>query len=119
MKASDIRSQKIEDVVKLLDEKQSELSDLQFAIKFSGDTNIAKRRVLRKEIARIQTVLSEKRIAGEIVEKKAEQSEVPTQAKKSTKESGKPEKAKKEVKEAKPKANTRAGASKTSKSLKK
>jgi ribosomal protein L29 len=60
MKTQEFREKKTEELQKLLTEKQTELQELKFAIKFSGETNVGKRKVLRKEIARISTILNEK-----------------------------------------------------------
>jgi ribosomal protein L29 len=59
----DIREKKNEDLSKLLTEKEGALKDFRFGISGSKTRNVREGRALRKDIARIKTVFSERKNA--------------------------------------------------------
>lgn len=59
MKTADIRKKKPEDRAKLLAELESELRAFRFGMSGSHTKNVRKARALRKDIARLKTVMHE------------------------------------------------------------
>ena len=65
MKAAELRKMKIEELRKKADELKMELLKLRFQQKISGLDNPMAIRNLRKDIARVLTVIREKELRGE------------------------------------------------------
>ncbi len=65
MKAAELRKMKIEELRKKVDELKMELLKLRFQQKISGLDNPMAIRNLRKDIARVLTVIREKELRGE------------------------------------------------------
>lgn len=65
MKASELRKLKIEELRKKADELKMELLKLRFQQRISGLDNPMAIRNLRKDIARVLTVIREKELRGE------------------------------------------------------
>ncbi len=65
MKAAELRKMKIEELKKKADELKMELLKLRFQQKISGLDNPMAIRNLRKDIARVLTVIREKELRGE------------------------------------------------------
>ncbi len=65
MKASELRQLTKEELEKKLDEMKKELLKLRFQQKISGLENPMAIRKLRKDIARVLTVLKEKEVASD------------------------------------------------------
>ncbi len=59
MKIKEIRKKSKEDVLKMLKEKQKRLYDIRFASAESDSKNVKEVANLRKDIARIKTILNE------------------------------------------------------------
>ena len=59
----DMRDKKPEDLMKLLTEKRELLKNFRFGISGSKTRNVREGRGLKRDIARIQTTLAEKRTA--------------------------------------------------------
>jgi len=66
MKAEELRKLKVEELKKKADELKMELLKLRFQQKISGLDNPMAIRNLRKDIARVLTVLREKELRGEV-----------------------------------------------------
>ncbi|MCF7845358.1 MAG: 50S ribosomal protein L29 [Candidatus Pacebacteria bacterium] len=60
MKVQEIRKKTREELVKILDEKIKKLNEVRFSEKIGRPKNVKERASLRKEIARIKTILNEK-----------------------------------------------------------
>lgn len=60
MKTKDLRNQSKTELKKRLDKKTSELSELIFDIRVGQESDYAKKLKVRKEVARIKTLLNEK-----------------------------------------------------------
>ncbi|WP_457599871.1 50S ribosomal protein L29 [Hydrogenivirga sp.] len=65
MKAAELRKLKVEELKKKADELKMELLKLKFQQKISGLDNPMAVRNLRKDIARVLTVIREKELRGE------------------------------------------------------
>ncbi len=65
MKAAELRKMKIEELRKKADELKMELLKLRFKQKISGLDNPMAIRKLRRDIARVLTVIREKELRGE------------------------------------------------------
>lgn len=65
MKAAELRKMKIEELRKKVDEMKMELLRLRFQQKISGLDNPMAIRNLRRDIARVLTVIREKELRGE------------------------------------------------------
>ena len=65
MKAAELRKMKIEELKKKADELKMELLKLRFKQKISGLDNPMAIRKLRRDIARVLTVIREKELRGE------------------------------------------------------
>lgn len=63
MKIRDIREIKTPELIKQIEEERKNLTDLKFAHQLKQLTNTAKLRTVRKDIARMLTVLRERQIA--------------------------------------------------------
>jgi ribosomal protein L29 len=70
MNPEDLRNKKREELEKLLADKKAELHKTQFAIKSAEESNVLKKRFIRREIAQIQTVLNEQEINAVLEESK-------------------------------------------------
>jgi large subunit ribosomal protein L29 len=63
MKIQDIREIKTPELIKQIEEERKNLTDLKFAHQLKQLTNTSKLRILKKDIARMLTVLKERTIA--------------------------------------------------------
>lgn len=63
MKIQDIREIKTPELVKQLEEEKKNLTDLKFAHQLKQLTNTSKLKALKKDIARMMTVLNERKTA--------------------------------------------------------
>jgi ribosomal protein L29 len=59
MKVQEIRKKTREESVKILDEKIKKLNEVRFSEKIGRPKNVKERASLRKDIARIKTILNE------------------------------------------------------------
>ncbi|MCL9971955.1 MAG: 50S ribosomal protein L29 [Candidatus Pacebacteria bacterium] len=59
MKTADIRKKKPEDLAKTVAEIEAELRGIRFGTASGGTKNVKKARALRKDIARVKTVMNE------------------------------------------------------------
>ncbi len=59
MKVQEIRKKTREELVKILEEKIKKLNEVRFSEKIGRPKNVKERASLRKEIARIKTILNE------------------------------------------------------------
>ena len=82
MKINKIREMSSPDLQKELGELKSELFKLRFSLAINGLDNPMKIKEVKKDIARIKTVLTQRELNGEKVEVKAEVKEAKTEAKK-------------------------------------
>ena len=82
MKINKIREMSSPDLQKELGELKSELFKLRFSLATNGLDNPMKIKEVKKDIARIKTVLTQRELNGEKVEIKAEVKEAKTEAKK-------------------------------------
>ena len=82
MKINKIREMSSPDLQKELGELKSELFKLRFSLATNGLDNPMKIKEVKKDIARIKTVLTQRELNGEKVEVKAEVKEAKTEAKK-------------------------------------
>ena len=82
MKIDKIRKMSSPDLQKELGELKSELFKLRFSLATNGLDNPMKIKEVKKDIARIKTVLTQRELNGEKVEVKAEVKEAKTEAKK-------------------------------------
>jgi len=60
MKSADIRKKPVGELAKLLNELENELREFRFGMSGGRTKNVRKGRMLRHDIARIKSVLSEK-----------------------------------------------------------
>ncbi len=60
MKPTDIRKKSPEDLAKLVVEHETELRGIRFGTASGGSKNVRRARAIRKDIARIKTILNEK-----------------------------------------------------------
>lgn len=60
MNTNELRQKTIEDLLKLVDNTKTNLNDLSQKILNGSEKNVMKLRSLRKDLARIKTVISEK-----------------------------------------------------------
>ncbi len=63
MKIHDIREMKAEELQQRIDEEEKNLVDLRFAHQLKQLTNTAKLNIIRKDIAKMKTVLNERKLA--------------------------------------------------------
>ena len=82
MKINKIREMSSPDLEKELGELKTELFKLRFSLATNGLDNPMKIKEVKKDIARIKTVLTQRELNGEKVEVKAEVKEAKTEAKK-------------------------------------
>lgn len=82
MKINKIREMSSPDLQKELGELKSELFKLRFSLATNGLDNPMKIKEVKKDIARIKTVLTQRELNGEKVDVKAEVKEAKTEAKK-------------------------------------
>ena len=82
MKINKIREMSSPDLQKELGELKSELFKLRFSLATNGLDNPMKIKEVKKDIARIKTVLTQRELNGEKVEVKDEVKEAKTEAKK-------------------------------------
>ena len=82
MKISKIKEMSSPELEKELGELKSELFKLRFSLATNGLDNPMKIKEVKKDIARIKTVLTQRELNGEKVEVKAEVKEAKTEAKK-------------------------------------
>ena len=82
MKMNKIKEMSSPDLEKELGEIKTELFKLRFSLATNGLDNPMKIKEVKKDIARIKTVLTQRELNGEKVEVKAEVKEAKTEAKK-------------------------------------
>ena len=63
MKAHEIREMKNEELLKQIDEENKTLVDLRFANQLKQLTNTAKLKIVKKDVARLRTILRERELA--------------------------------------------------------
>ena len=63
MKLYEIKEMKNEELVKRIEEEEKSLVDLRFAHQLKQLTNTAKLNIIRKDLARMKTILREREIA--------------------------------------------------------
>ena len=71
MKIYEIREMTVEEIIKRIEEEERNLIDLRFQHELKNLTNTAKIKLVRRDIAKMKTVLKER----EIAESKAKKSE--------------------------------------------
>lgn len=64
IKAGEIRSMSEEDILKSVEDKKKELLELRCSVALGDDVNPMQVKTLRREIAKLLTILNEKKIAG-------------------------------------------------------
>jgi len=64
MKIHEIREMKDDELVKRIEEEEKNLVDLRFSHQLKQLTNTAKLKLVRKDIARMKTVLKERELAS-------------------------------------------------------
>lgn len=69
MKAHEIRELKTEEILRRIEEEESNLVDLRFSHQLKELTNTAKMKIVKKDVARMKTVLNERAMAEENKEK--------------------------------------------------
>lgn len=69
----DLKNKEIKDLIKMLKDKKESLSKIVLDIKSGTEKNLKKGNNLRKEIAKILTLIKEKEIVEEIKEVKKEE----------------------------------------------
>jgi ribosomal protein L29 len=60
MKTQDIRNKKIEEIVEMIKEAKGEVKNYSLAVLRGSEKNATKKRLMKRDIARLQTVLNEK-----------------------------------------------------------
>jgi large subunit ribosomal protein L29 len=86
MKTEELRDKKLEELRKLLAEKTEELAKIEFALRSAEESNITKKKYIRRDIARINTIVNEK-LMSEALDKQPEvKAEVKSEVKAKTKE---------------------------------
>ncbi|MBI5648719.1 MAG: 50S ribosomal protein L29 [Ignavibacteriae bacterium] len=65
MKATEIRQMPTPELLERLTQEEENLARMRFQVSTSQLTNTAQIRILRRDIARMQTVLSERKSSGE------------------------------------------------------
>jgi large subunit ribosomal protein L29 len=63
MKIHDVRDLKDEDLKKLIEDEEKNLIDLRFAHQLKQLTNTSKLKLIKKDLARMKTVLRERQLA--------------------------------------------------------
>ncbi|MEO8399139.1 MAG: 50S ribosomal protein L29 [Ignavibacteriaceae bacterium] len=63
MKIHEIREIKTEELIKLISEEEKNLVDLRFAHQLKQLTNTAKLRLAKKDVAKMRTILNERKLA--------------------------------------------------------
>ncbi|MCG6915710.1 50S ribosomal protein L29 [bacterium BMS3Abin03] len=69
MKAHEIRELKTDEILRRIEEEESNLVDLRFSHQLKELTNTAKMKTVKKDIARMRTILNERDQAEENKEK--------------------------------------------------
>ncbi|GBD87152.1 50S ribosomal protein L29 [bacterium BMS3Abin03] len=69
MKMQEIREMKTEEILKRIEDEESNLVDLRFAHQVKELTNTAKLKIVKRDIARLKTILNE-RAGSEVAEQK-------------------------------------------------
>ena len=69
MKIYEIREMKDEELVKRIEEEENNLVDLRFQNELKNLTNTAKLDLVKKDIAKMKTVLKERQIAAPVADK--------------------------------------------------
>jgi large subunit ribosomal protein L29 len=75
MKIHEIREMKTEEILKRISEEETNLVDLRFSHQLKQLTNTAKLKIVKRDIAKMKTVLRERELEGEkvsVVEEKTE-----------------------------------------------
>lgn len=70
MELNELRKKKISDLRKLASEIEEKLASVTLAIKTAEETDISKKKKMKKQLARILTVIKEKEIISSLKEKK-------------------------------------------------
>lgn len=69
----DLRNKEVKDLTKMLNEKRNSLRKIVLEIKTGSEKNIKKGNNIRKEIAKILTLIKEKNIINEIKKEKGKE----------------------------------------------
>jgi len=72
MKSQDIRSKEIVDIVSLVKDTKKALLDHSIKVTQGSEKNLTKKKLLRKDLARMQTILREKYLLKSLEENKNE-----------------------------------------------
>ena len=74
MKAHEIRELKTEEILRRIEEEERNLVDLRFSHQLKELTNTAKMKIVKKDIARMKTILNERTKAEDTKVKEGEKS---------------------------------------------
>jgi len=69
MKTQDIRNKTIEEILEMIEENKNQVSKHSLDILRGSEKNATKKRLLRRDVARLQTVLNEKLLLASSEEK--------------------------------------------------
>ncbi len=72
MKTQDIRNKTIEEILEMVKENKNEVKKHSLEVLRGSEKNVTKKRLLRREVARLQTVLNEKLLLESSEEKNNE-----------------------------------------------
>lgn len=72
MKSQDIRSKEINDIANLVEDTNKELLDHSLKVIQGSEKNVTKKRLLKKKLARLKTILREKVLLKSLEENKNE-----------------------------------------------
>ena len=72
MKTQDIRNKTIEEILEMVKENKNEVKKHSLEVLIGYEKNLTKKRLLRREVARLQTVLNEKLLLESSEEKNNE-----------------------------------------------
>ena len=75
MKIHEIREMKTEEILKRISEEETNLVDLRFSHQLKQLTNTAKLKIVKRDIAKMKTVLRERELEGEKVSAVEEKTE--------------------------------------------
>ncbi len=75
MKIHEIREMKTKEILQRISEEEKELVDLRFSHQLKQLTNTAKLKIVKKDIAKMKTVLRERELEGQKVDAVEEKTE--------------------------------------------
>jgi large subunit ribosomal protein L29 len=75
MKIHEIREMKTEEILKRISEEETNLVDLRFSHQLKQLTNTAKLKIVKRDLAKMKTVLRERELEGEKVSAVEEKTE--------------------------------------------